>query len=263
MTEQKKFVFVELYNLHLAIRSVSRKHGGTRTSWLDRDGKEKLVQFFKEHAPNLTRYVTAHEIKRKFTTPSGEIKIGFDGTSSLGWYKLTSGIPWFESEHFLPFASQYKSLRKFVHEYLKGKLSLESLLWLQGETSARELRIFMESPEGKAYGLHDPELSEKLKKIPLSEFQITADWTAVVPGRLSGKTPFPYFGGIELKSLFFKIYDELAGLLERKYEIGRCAYETKCKSIFWKSRITQKYCTPGHRSSASSTRYYGKWIRKK
>lgn len=255
MAERKRFVFIDLYNLHLAMSPVPTEYQETRTSFLGRDGKEKLIEFFKDHAPNLVKYSTAKEVRRRCTTPSGEIKVGLDEASSLGWYEFTFGVSWFESKHFLLLARQYQGLRKFVDEYLEEELSLESLLWLQRETFVRELCIFVKSPEGKVYRLPDRELSEKLKKIPLSEFEITLDWaTTVVPGRLSDKIPFPYFGGIELKSLFFNIYDELADLLKDKYKIDRCA-KPKCCNVFLKSRITHKYCSPRCRSWVSSTAF--------
>ena len=158
------------------------------------------------------------------------------------------------------FAKEYCRLTDFVNEYLEGKLSPLRLLWLQQESFSRKLQILIKDPNGEIFHFLDHELFKKLKKVPLSKFQVVPRWKTVVTERISSQDPFPYYG-LLLRPLFYEIYDELANLLKGRYKINRCAY-WNCDNIFWKSRITHKYCSPGHRSIVSSTRYHHKRYRK-
>jgi len=249
---KKRFIFIDLYNLHLATGPILTEYLKTNTISPDLDVREKLLQFFKDHASDLLKYTTPDGVRRNHRTPSGEIKkADLDEASSLGWYELRFAISWFETMDFLCFARQYQGLREFVDEYLEEELSFESLSWLQRETFGRKLCIFVKSPQGKVYPFPHRELSGKLKKIPLSRFHITPDWRTVVPEIISDED---FYCGVEVRSLFFDIYVELADLLEGKYKIDRCAY-WNCHNIFWKSRITHKYCCTRHCHIVAQTRY--------
>ena len=257
---KKRLIFTDLYNLHLEIGSVLMKPQKTMKTFLGQKEREKLLGFFKKHDSKQVKYTTATQVRRKCIGPDGKIRANISEMSNLGWYEHMARVCWFESRHFSLFAQEHGQLTNFVNEYLEGELSLISLLWIQRESFSRKLQIIIKDPKGERSRFPHDELFKKLKKFPLSKFQLVPEWKTVVTETISSRDPLPYYG-LSLRPLFFKIYDELASLLNGEYKICRCAY-WNCNDVFWKSRITHKYCSPNHRSIVSSTRYHHKWHRK-
>ncbi len=248
---KKRFIFIDLYNLHLEIGSVLFKPQQTMKTLLGQKEREKLLGFFKKHDSKQVKHTTAEQVRRECTGPNGKIKANISEMSNLGWYERMARVCWFESKHFLLFAQEYGQFTNFVNEYLEGELSLVSLLWLQRKSFSRRLQIIIKDPKGERFRFPHDELFKKLKKVPLSKFQVAPEWKTLVTERISSQDPFPYYG-LRLRPLFYEIYAELASLLNGKHKICRCA-KPKCNNVVLKLRITQKFCCRQHRSCVSST----------
>ena len=180
----------------------------------DRDSdREKIIQFFERHAPEVLRYRTAAEIEALPKPVDGLEIIG-----TLGAYELYQRKSWFDSEDALPFYADNLKLRVLIDCYLKGQKFPKSLLaWVTDIAKAFTPSFLIGDNERKI--LHSIEM------FPEEEIDLTKH--AIVEGKLvEGRW------NLAVHKLVEDLYGDIIGLIvEQKIKLRRCEAED-CDKIF-------------------------------
>jgi hypothetical protein len=164
--------------------------------------KQRIINFFKNHAPHVTKYLT--------------------------FYEQENGIPWFENnDDFLPFMNEYQNIQKLVDGYLEDSIEPNLISWLKERIQESKQTLHFKKVESQEF-VNPMEIEEQT--ISLKKYQILYEGSTTSGSRF----------GLGLGVLFFQIYTTLARMLEGEVKIDKCK-RNDCNNIFLKSG-KRKYC---------------------
>lgn len=189
----------------------------------DRD-REKIIQFFERHAPEVLRYRTAAEIGA--SKPSDGSEIG-----TLGMYEYEYRKSWFDSVDALQFYTDNQRLRELIDCYLKGLSFPKTLLaWVTDIAKAFTPLILI--------GDNETKLVYSIDMLPEEEIDLTKH--TIIEGKsVKG------LWNLAVYDLVSDLYGDIIGLIvEQKIKLRRCEAED-CNKIFVPTIYgsEQKYCS--------------------
>jgi hypothetical protein len=201
-------VLTDFYNLDLDLADI------TEPNWRTPEAeREKIVDFFGKHAPEVLKYRTAAEIEA-LPKPVD----GFEIIGTLGMYEQHFQISWFDSLDAFQFYVDYRRLRELIDCHLGGQKFPKGLIaWMQ-----RIVRGFTQSI---LIGDNETKLLYSIGMFPEEEIDLAKH------SILEGKSAEGLWN-LAVYKLVEDLYGDIIGLIvERKIFLRRCE-ASDCDKIF-------------------------------
>lgn len=201
-------ILTDLYNLELDLTGI------TEANWhTPEPDREKILDFFGKHAPEVLRYQTAAEIEA-LPKPVD----GFEVIGTLGMYEQYFQISWFDSMDAWQFYVDYRKLRELIDCYLNGQKFPKSLLaWVKSIAKTFTQSILIGDNESK--------LLYSIGMFPAEEIDLAKQTI------LEGKSAEGLWN-LAVYKLIEDLYGDIIGLIvERKIFLRRCE-ASDCDKIF-------------------------------
>jgi len=219
-------VVCDFYNLELASTESLNKNWVRNRCWqTPEEDKEKILDFFQEHAPDVLKYQKAEEIDA-LSKPIDAFEI----TGTLGMYEYAHRKTWFESNDARKFYFDYSRLRALADNYLQNfKVSKAAMSWVIKFAGTFSLSVLISNKlTGTQYSVSTfPE-----KEVDLSRH-------AILTGQSSAG-----LWNLATYELARELYKEIEGILKGIIQIDRC-YAGGCDKIFIRvpGGKEQRYCS--------------------
>jgi len=174
--------------------------------------REKIIQFFERHAPEVLRYRTAAEIEALPKPVDGLEIIG-----TFGAYEIYQRKSWFDSEDALQFYADNRQLRVLIDDYLKGLSSKNLLAWVTDIAKAFTPSFLI--------GDNETKLVYSIDLFPEEEIDLTKH--TIIEGKaVKG------LWNLAVYDLVSDLYGDIIGLIvEQKIKLRRCE-ASDCDKIF-------------------------------
>jgi hypothetical protein len=232
-------ILVDYYNLELDTSDKVFARGPNDWKTPEED-RQKIIGFFKEHAPHVLKYQTEEELKEAILGNNSFDWLEAIGT--LGMYEMLNDCEWFSSWRAHHFYIDYVMLRHVVDDYLDNQeTDPGSWNWINATIRLAEpVIVFVDKRTGDVFSQAD---FPKNEKVDLEKYAALRSW-------LIGSEK-----DINIRELIGRLYNEIIELLEGKFPLKRCAADD-CNRIFHPAPqgSEQKYCSARCRNRIAQRR---------
>ena len=204
-------ILTDFYNLDLNLTGITE--AGWRTPEVDR---EKIVDFFKEHASSVLKYRTAAEIEAP-QKPLGAEMIG-----TLGYFEYRRKQSWFDSDAFNFYVNDYQWVQRIIDSYLEEKTHEGTVAFIT--SLLQDVRMFTtikSKKEGREYGS-----ANAPKPINYQDYS----WNTRI-GTITTTSSDSSKVQLNLGGLYFKLHNEFLSLLNGESEVRKCE-ANDCQLLF-------------------------------
>jgi hypothetical protein len=213
------------------------------------DERERIENFFREHAPNIL------DVPGSFPKKHLYMDKFFDDTFfTLGMYEYEKKRSWFESSDCLDFADYWQHIAGLMNSLVKGELHLYYFSWFQHnalrwkdsglgrvpheQIEGYRLNVRLVDPQGNAR--RPPEVMAQTLTVPLDSWRVIDSYA---------HNPIRF--GLFIGAMLFTLHEAVIQALRDPSVLKRCA---GCENIFQVSQNRRKYCSEECRVKYKRTR---------